>query len=131
MNKVFFAGYLGRNLELRKTKNGHSLVDFSLGITEKNDQTIWVKFKAIGKIAENIAKYCQKGDLLMIEGKFRPYKIENFHQYYIFVNSVVFNTKGNKLEKVALAEDAENRLIDEFEREMNELDNMQTTDNSQ
>lgn len=80
MNKMQFIGRVGQDIELKKTENGTSLVDFSLASTEKykgQERTTWIQCTAWSGIAETIAKFVHKGDLIYVEGKFRNDKYQD------------------------------------------------------
>ena len=76
LNKVFLAGNLTREIELKYTSGGKAYVNFSLGINESFKQgdewkkrTIYPNVVVWGKMAENCAEYLKKGSSVLIEGK--------------------------------------------------------------
>ena len=74
MNKMTFIGRLCQEIELKKTVNGTSVVEFSLADTEKykdTEVTTWIKCVAWSGIADNIARFVHKGDKVYVEGKYR------------------------------------------------------------
>lgn len=74
MNKQQFIGRLGQEIELKKTENGTSVIEFSLADTEKykdKEVTTWLRCVAWSGIADTIAKYVHKGDKVYVEGKYR------------------------------------------------------------
>ena len=72
MNKVILIGRLGRTPEVKSTKSGTSMCNFSLATTEvyKGDKkTEWHNIVVFGKTAEIVGKYLKKGSLIGVEGK--------------------------------------------------------------
>jgi single-strand DNA-binding protein len=72
LNKVIIIGRFTRDLELRKTQNGKSVLNFSLASSRKyggNEQVDYINFIAWEKGAEIIAQYMKKGSLIQIEGR--------------------------------------------------------------
>ena len=77
LNKVQLIGHLGADPEMKKTTNGHSVVNTSLatsyvfknnlGNTEST--TEWHKLVFWGNLADNLHKFTQKGSMLYIEGR--------------------------------------------------------------
>lgn len=82
LNKVMLIGNLGQDPELRSTAGGTSVCTIRLATNErrKNAQGEWadhVEWHTIvcwDKTAENVAKFCQKGKQLYIEGKLQTRK---------------------------------------------------------
>ena len=78
-NKVYLAGNLTRDPELRTLPSGSSVAAFGLEVNrsyrkpdgEEVEETTFVDIDAFGKSAETIEKYCKKGDPLMVEGRLR------------------------------------------------------------
>ena len=76
VNKVILIGNLGRDPELRYTKNGQAVVNFSLATTEnwtdKNgervERTEWHRIVAWGRTGELCAQYLSKGRTVYVEG---------------------------------------------------------------
>lgn len=75
MNRQEFIGRLGRDIELRKTSEGVSVINFSLADTVKREgkepETTWLDFEAWRSAAEVIAKFVKKGDMLYVAGETR------------------------------------------------------------
>ncbi len=75
MNKVILIGRLARDPEMRTTASGTSVTRFTLAVTRTfQDQNgergaDFISCVAWRKQAENIAKYCQKGSQVAIEGR--------------------------------------------------------------
>ena len=79
LNKVMLIGNLTRDPELRHTPKGTAICQFSLAINRKfrdesgadREEVTYVDIEAWGKSGETIAKYCQKGRPLFVEGRLR------------------------------------------------------------
>lgn len=78
-NKVYLVGNLTRGPESRDLPSGTKLASFGLAVNrtyrkadgEEVEETTFVDIDAFGRSAENILKYCKKGDPLMVEGRLR------------------------------------------------------------
>ena len=71
INKVFILGRLGKNPELKSTDKT-TIATFSVATSEKyadKEVTQWHNCKAFGPVANNLAKFFHKGDMIFIEGK--------------------------------------------------------------
>lgn len=71
MNTGTFAGYLGRDAELRNTPAGHSVLNFSVGVTVgwgDNQKTLWVGCAMWGDRGEKLAPYLLKGKPVCVSG---------------------------------------------------------------
>lgn len=72
LNKAIIIGRFTRDLELRKTQNGKSVLSFSLASNRKyggNEQVDYVNCIVWEKGAEIIAQYMKKGSLIQVEGR--------------------------------------------------------------
>lgn len=82
-NRVTLLGNLTRDPQLSYTPNQMAVVEFGLAINRKwtgqdgseKEEVCFVDCKAFGKRAENINKYCDKGNPLLVEGRLA------FHQW--------------------------------------------------
>ncbi len=74
VNKVILVGRLGRDPEVKYTKSGKAVVNFSIATTEKwggEDHTEWHNLVAWDKLAEVCGEYLFKGSLVYVEGSLR------------------------------------------------------------
>jgi len=82
-NRVILLGNLTRDPQLSYTPNQMAVVEFGLATNRKwtgqdgseKEEVCFVDCKAFGKRAENINKYCDKGNPLLVEGRLA------FHQW--------------------------------------------------
>jgi len=85
VNKVILVGNLGRDPEVRYTKNGQAVATFSLATTERwtnkdgerEDKTEWHRIVAWGKLGEICGEYLSKGKQVYIEGRLQTRQWED------------------------------------------------------
>ena len=74
INVVMLNGNIGKDLEIKQSQNGTSILRFSLAVkSNRKDEngeykTNWVSVLAFNKTAELIAQYCGKGSKISIRG---------------------------------------------------------------
>lgn len=82
INKVFIAGSLGRDPEVRRTANT-VIANLSVATTEswtdknsgeRRENTEWHRIVMFGKLAEIAEQYLTKGSAVMVEGKIQTKK---------------------------------------------------------
>jgi single-strand DNA-binding protein len=77
VNKVMLLGHVGSAPEIRATKNGTAVANFSVATTEREkdargnwaDKAEWHRLVALWRVAEIVRDYVKKGTQLFIEGK--------------------------------------------------------------
>lgn len=78
MNNLFiFIGRITKDLELRYTKENKAVLDFVIAINNGKDDTSYVKLTSFGSVAELMAKYCKKGDLVGVQGLIKNHNWED------------------------------------------------------
>lgn len=86
VNKVILVGNLGRDPELRYTKNGQAVANFSVATSEswqsrdgggREERTEWHRVVAWAKTAELCAQYLSKGRTVYVEGQLRTREWED------------------------------------------------------
>ena len=85
VNKVILIGNLGRDPELRYTKGGMAVANFTLATNERwrdkqgssQERTEWHRIVVWDKQAENCAQYLQKGRSAYIEGRLQTREWED------------------------------------------------------
>jgi single-strand DNA-binding protein len=78
--KIYLAGNLGRDPDLRYTPNGTPVTRFSVATTEKwtdqtggqQERTVWWQVSVWGKQGEAVSQYLKKGSQVFIEGRMDP-----------------------------------------------------------
>lgn len=94
MNKVIMTGRLTKDPKLSYTSSNKELTTFSIAVNRKyrnangEYQADFFNCVTFGKVAENTAKYCKKGNLVCIEGS-----VENNN--YEKDGKMIYSTKIN------------------------------------
>jgi len=71
MHTAVFAGYIGRDAELKSTQSGDAVASFSLGVstgTRDQPKTLWIDCSLWGKRAESLAQHLRKGTSVTVSG---------------------------------------------------------------
>lgn len=69
--KFIAAGYLTRDPEMRFTPQGKAVTNFTIGINDYKDETLWMKVTVWGDRAETVNQYLKKGSGVLVEGKLK------------------------------------------------------------
>jgi single-strand DNA-binding protein len=85
VNKVILIGNLGRDPELRFTKDGRPVANFTLATNERwrdkegnnQERTEWHRIVVWDKTAENCAQYLAKGRSCYVEGRLQTREWED------------------------------------------------------
>lgn len=132
MNNLFiFIGRITKDLELRYTKENKAVLDFVIAINNGKDDTSYIKLTSFGSIAELMAKYCKKGDLVGVQGLIKNHNWEdkngNKHYDYAFLaTKVTFLQPKSKEERKELSVQKnqvieENDPFEEFAKETEQM----------
>ncbi len=94
INRVVLIGRMTRDPELRRTPNGSAVTSFTLAMNrpKRNDeeqQADYISCVVWNKIAENVERYCSKGSLVGVEGRFRSRSYDNAQGQRVYVTEVV------------------------------------------
>lgn len=107
MNKAILIGRLTRDPEMRTTTSGQATTSFTVAVSRPfanangERETDFINCVAWRKQAENIAKYCQKGSQVAVEGRIqvRNYDAQDGTKRYVtevVADNVTFlGSKGN------------------------------------
>lgn len=107
-NSVTLIGRFTKDLELKKTTTGKSVVDFTLAVSRSGNKTCdFIYCTAFEKTAESLCRFFNKGNMVGIEGSVRcdSYKDNegNFKsKTYVVCNSFAFT--GSKAEQAQSSE---------------------------
>lgn len=102
MNNVNLIGRFGKDPETVTYKgskgNFESLMSsIAVNSNDKKDESYWIDIHAMGKTAENIAKFFKKGDRIGISGELTNYKDKNgITRYSVKVNNFDFIEKKER-----------------------------------
>lgn len=93
MNITILIGRLTKEIEIRTTQSGTAIANFDLAVNRDKDNTDFIKCVAMGKSAEILKDYTNKGSQIGIEGKIqtRSYEAKNGEKRSVtevFVNRV-------------------------------------------
>lgn len=96
INRVTLIGRITRDLEIRKTGNGTSVLSFNVAVNrdfKSNDgqDADFIGIQCWGKIAENTALYCGKGSLVGIDGRIQSRSYQKDGRT-VFITEVVANS---------------------------------------
>lgn len=94
MNRVELTGRLTKDVELRATANDVSVATFTLAVNrpitkDGEKQADFINCKVWNKQAENLAKYCHKGDLIGIEGNIRTGSYDDKDKKKVYTTEVL------------------------------------------
>ena len=106
VNKVILVGNLGKDPEIRTTKDGKEIASFSIATTEswkdkqtseRKDKTEWHNITAFGAVVGVIKNYVKKGSKLYIEGKLETSKYTDKQGVEKYTTKVILQGFGSKL----------------------------------
>ena len=109
-NNFIFIGRLTKSPELRYTRENKAVTQIDLAIQNGKDDVAFVPITLFGNIAENVCKYCEKGDQVGFQGIVKNHNWEdnkgNKHYDYTFMaNRMSFlQTKTNNQQEPKQAE---------------------------
>lgn len=109
-NNFIFIGRLTKSPELRYTSSNKAVTQIDLAVQNGKDDVTFVPITLFGNIAENVHKYCEKGDQVGFQGIVKNHNWEdnkgNKHYDYTFMaNRMSFlQTKTNNQQEPKQAE---------------------------
>lgn len=118
-NNFIFIGRLTKNPELRYTSSNKAVTQIDLAVQNGKDDVTFVPITLFGNIAENVHKYCEKGDQVGFQGIVKNHNWEdnkgNKHYDYTFMaNRMSFlQTKPNNQVEQKKLETPEKKSTDE------------------
>lgn len=90
MNIAILIGRLTKDTELRYTTTGTAVAQNTIAVNrpkrDEKEETDFIKIVVWGKQAENLHKYCSKGNLVALKGRIqtRTYTDQNDQKKYAF-----------------------------------------------
>ena len=124
---IILVGRIARNIELRTTTSGIKTCNITLAIPRnyKNSkgeyETDFITCICYRQIAERVAEYCQKGDLIGINGMIqsRTYEKDGKKVYTteIIADKVTFLSSSKKEVKEQKEHDPLDKAVEEFSKE--------------
>ena len=89
LNKAMLIGRITKDLELRKSPQNISVVNFSLACDSgKSGSPDYINCVAWRQSADFLADYCGKGDLVYVEGAIKTRSYENKAKQKVYVTEV-------------------------------------------
>ena len=70
-SKLIIIGNLGRDPEMRYTVDGKPVTSFSVAVSDRKDETMWVRVSAWNKLAETCNQHLLKGSKVLVEGRLK------------------------------------------------------------
>lgn len=94
INRVVLTGRLTKDLELRRTQSGTSVVSFSLAVgrnfrREGQPEADFINCVAWNRQAETMAQYLHRGSLIGVDGRLQTRSYENQQGQRVYVTEVV------------------------------------------
>lgn len=109
MNKAFLIGNLTKDVDLRATPSGKAVATFTLAVARrfKKDETDFLNIVVWGELANNCAKYLNKGKQASVIGEIqnRSYDDKNGNKRYIteiIADEVQFLTSREKTAEIGV-----------------------------
>lgn len=104
LNKVFIAGNITKDPELRYTSSGKAVANFTVAVNDyKSEQASFFRVVVWEKIAENCQKYLTKGSPVFVEGRIvnKTYEVNGEKRYSteIVAQNVQFGDKPKNEEQ--------------------------------
>ena len=102
MNRVMLIGRITKDLELRETKSGKKVCEFTLATNRVNGKDAdFITCMVWDKQAENLCKFQGKGSLIGVDGTLRTdsYEVEGKKRQKTYVMVNVIDFLGEKKEE--------------------------------
>lgn len=109
-NNFIFIGRLTKSPELRYTSSNKAVTQIDLAVQNGKDDVTFVPITLFEKMAENVCKYCEKGDLIGFQGSVKNHNWEDaegkrHYDYTFMANRMSFlQTKTNNQQEPKQAE---------------------------
>ena len=111
LNRIILVGRLVQDVELRKTNSGVAVATFPIAVDnamsnpDGSKGTCFIDVTCWKDLADNVAKYCQKGKLVAVDGKLNQRKYTandgtNKVVYEVVADSIKFLEGKPQEEKV-------------------------------
>jgi len=97
VNKVILVGNVGKEPDIKTTKNGNEVAFFSLATTEaykdkqgiRQNKTDWHKVVVFGSLVNIVKNYIHKGSKLYVEGSLKTRKWTNNQGIEQYITEVI------------------------------------------
>ena len=93
INNSSLTGRLTKDPEIRYTKDGIAVVEFTLAVSRfyKRDETDFIRCVGMNKTAELIAQYLKKGSLIGVEGRIQTRTFEGQDGKTVYITEIFVN----------------------------------------
>ena len=89
MNSVILIGRLTKDVVLKKTTNGTSVVSFTLAVDRTKGEADFIQCVAYNQTADLMSKYLSKGSKVACEGRISTRNYENEQGHKVYVTEVI------------------------------------------
>jgi single-strand DNA-binding protein len=95
INRIVLTGRITKDLDLKTTQTGHSVVSFTLAVdrARKNDngerEADFIRCVAWNKTAEVMSQYCGKGSLIGVDGHLQTRSYDDRNGQRVYITEVV------------------------------------------
>lgn len=72
MSLITVMGFLGRDAEVKLTKNGNNMLILNVATAHGKDNTVWYRVVFFGDRYDKMIPYLKKGAALVIQGELNP-----------------------------------------------------------
>lgn len=91
MNNVSLIGRLTKDVELKKTPNGKSVVQFTLAVTRTKDESDFISCVAWNTTADSMNQFLHKGSLIGLTGSIQTRYYDNKKGERVYITEVLVN----------------------------------------
>ena len=70
-SRLIIIGNCGGDPNMRYTVDGKPVTSFSVAVSDRKDETMWVRVSAWNKLAETCNQYLHKGSKVLVEGRLK------------------------------------------------------------
>lgn len=108
VNNFTITGNISQPIELRTTKSGKKFAFISIAVKSGvSDDVDFISFCIWEKLAENVMKYCNKGDAISVLGRISVVKKDGKNEIMLTGDAVSFLHKAAKKDEPKKAEPQE------------------------
>jgi len=118
MNRICLTGRITKDLELRCTGTGKDVVSYQLAVRRDKDTTDFINCTTFGEFSKILCDYCQKGDLIGVEGRLQINSYtdkdgNNKTSYDVLTDKIDFlqTKKENKKEEVSTPSISKDEIV--------------------
>ena len=118
MNRICLTGRITKDLELRCTGTGKDVVSYQLAVRRDKDTTDFINCTTFGEFSKILCDYCQKGDLIGVEGRLQINSYtdkdgNNRTSYDVLTDKIDFlqTKKENKKEEVSTPSISKDEIV--------------------